>query len=306
MLSKDQLCVGDKVKFTHRGKEMIATITRLNTKSASIDANGITGRVDYYFLTKANENTIATSAPEKQLPAPRKSKGLSPGEVSVGDKVKFWYRGEELIVTVTRVNEKTVSISGGSFKGRVSYKVISKVDGGGAVVSTVLPKKKEREWAPDQKRDYEFSQKLTIDPLPDAVAKRIHVKVMKLDLAFSRDDKGSINVMANEISDLLCDHYNVSRVKVWTDGKIQPTMRGTRHGVHRTRDMSTDSMRGSISVFSRAENGNDLVKSSDFVKTLVHEWMHHWDRFAHKIIHEYHTSGFHKRVDTIHDQIKMA
>ncbi len=86
---------------------------------------------------------------------------------------------------------------------------------------------------------------------------------------------------------------------------MQTNNRGYTKGVHRTRDLGGENMRASVSVYSRDKNGVDLVKDSDFLKTLVHEWIHHWDRFSHKITHEYHTKGFYARVKTIHDQIKL-
>lgn len=307
MISKEKIRSGDAVKFKVKGKFVDATVLRVNQKTATVDAsNGHGYRVPYVMLYPADERVKPIEhRPDPKVATSSKKKGLSPDEVKKGDKVKFWDRGKEITAVVTRVNQKTVSIAFGTWKGRVSFRSISKADEN-ETVSENRNKKKERQWSAAQTRDYELSQKLVIEPLPESLVKKIRVKVMKLDLAFTRKSQDEIHDVTNEIATLLCNHYNIPEVKVWTKGKKIVGNRGTTNGVHRTRGMGTSDMRASISVFSRDKNGVDLVKPEKFLETLVHEWVHHWDRFAHEITHEYHTKGFYARIKTIHDEIKLS
>ena len=62
-------------------------------------------------------------------------------DIKVGDKVKFEYRKETVIATVKRVNQKSVSIEGEGFRGRVAYHFLSPA-GEKDEVSAKLPEKK--------------------------------------------------------------------------------------------------------------------------------------------------------------------
>ncbi|MHA1260008.1 MAG: hypothetical protein ACTSRO_10285, partial [Candidatus Heimdallarchaeaceae archaeon] len=60
------------------------------------------------------------------------------------------------------------------------------------------------------------------------------------------------------------------------------------------------------SVYSRTAKTKKFVAPKTFLRTLIHEWAHHFDKYKLGLTYTYHTKGFYRRANTIYNQLKLA
>ncbi len=77
---------------------------------------------------------------------------------------------------------------------------------------------------------------------------------------------------------------------------------GQYYGVYRTR--GEQDTRHSISVYSRTAKTQKYVAPKTFLRTLIHEWGHHYDKHKLKLNSTFHTKGFYDRMNVIYNQLK--
>ena len=63
---------------------------------------------------------------------------------------------------------------------------------------------------------------------------------------------------------------------------------------------------GRIRVLNRTPARGDVVRSTAFLNTLLHEFCHHHDAERLGILHSFHTSGFYARLRHVRDQIEAG
>lgn len=110
---------GDRVEFTHNGALLLGVVQKVNDKTLGVlTDDGRDWRVPPRLLRKASDN-----AP----PPPADPRGRS--EFRIGDPVRFTGRGgREFTGTVTRINQKTISVSTTVGEWRVSPQALRKAD----------------------------------------------------------------------------------------------------------------------------------------------------------------------------------
>ena len=212
-------------------------------------------------------------------------------------QVSFPYKGEILHGTIKRMNKKTVTVVTNIATFRVPYSLLT------PKMSPPKPNQKTREWSSSQAKDYKRSQESRIESISGRNAKVLHVAVKFLAEALINGDEGAIKVYSNETVAELNRIYNLPHLRVYTGGKRRLTRRGGQYyGVYKSR--GEEEKRHSISVYSRTAKTQKYVAPKTFLRTLIHEWSHHYDKYKLKINHTYHTKGFYERVNTIYSELK--
>jgi len=212
-------------------------------------------------------------------------------------QVSFPYKGEILQGTIKRKNKKTVTVITNKHTFRVPYSLLT------PKMKPPSSKSSHREWSSLQSEDYNKSQNSTIVFIPNQNAKVLHIAVKLLAEALTSGDEEAINEYANETLAELNRIYNLPHLRVYTGGKRRITRRGGQYyGVYKTR--GGEEKRHSISVYSRTAKTQKYVAPKTFLRTLIHEWSHHYDKYKLKINHTYHTKGFYDRLKTVYDELK--
>jgi hypothetical protein len=216
-------------------------------------------------------------------------------------KVRFQYKGKEVVGTVKRLNRKTVTVETKTLIFRVPYPLIT------PKMKPPAPKPKsptnKREWTSSQEKDYQKSVKTDIEPLPYERLKSLHVAIKLLRDALKEGNEEAINEISNETISELNLFYNLPPLKVYTGGKRRMTRSGGQYyGEYRTNGKKEKKY--STSVYSRTAKNQKYVAPKTFLRTLIHEWGHHYDKHKLRLKNTYHTKGFYGRIKTIYDQLK--
>jgi hypothetical protein len=213
--------------------------------------------------------------------------------------VSFPYKGEILHGSVVRKNKKTVTVKTEAHTFRVPYSLLT------PKMKPPKPKSstKTREWSDSQSKDYTKSLESTISPLSKNSAKVLHIAVKFLAEALKNGDEEGINEYTNEAIAELNRIYKLPHLHVYTGGKRRLTRRGGQYyGVYKTKGKADE--RHSISVYSRTAKTQKYVAPKTFLRTLIHEWCHHYDKYRLKLTNTYHTKGFYDRLNIIYSKLK--
>jgi len=215
-------------------------------------------------------------------------------------KVSFPYRGEHIEGIIKRLNQKTVTvIVNNQILFRVPYQLLT------PKIKPPLKKNAytNKKWTKEQNRDYKKSNNTEIF-LPSK-NKLISLKtiVKMLANALRNGDNITIKQYSNNIIEELNTEYKLPALPVFTGGKRRLTRSGNQYfGVHRTR--GGENKQSSISVYSRTAKTQKYVAPKTFLRTLIHEFLHHFDRYKLKLSSTYHTKGFYERVNLIYNELK--
>ncbi len=213
--------------------------------------------------------------------------------------VSFPYKGEILHGSIVRKNKKTVTVKTESHTFRVPYSLLT------PKMKPPKPKTKTktREWSDSQSKDYTKSLETTIPSLPKNSTKVLHISVKFLAEALKNGDEEAINEYTNETIAELNRIYKLPHLHVYTGGKRRLTKRGGQYyGVYKTRGKAEE--RHSILVYSRTAKTQKYVAPKTFLRTLIHEWGHHYDKYKLKLANTYHTKGFYDRLNVIYSKLK--
>lgn len=225
----------------------------------------------------------------------------------VGDQIRFIYKGKSHSGTVEKINRKTITIKGEIGRFRAHPHRLSHNDSPAPSEAKSKPKQtRRRKWTKAQKSDYYVSNTSKIAPVPEDLLIQVHRIIKRLAAALAGSNDNEINQKSNELISNLTNLYHLPKIKIYTGGKRIANQNRQILGVHRTRDQGKKTQRSSISVYSRTAKRHQYVKPKTFIRTLVHELIHHYDRYELKLTHEYHTRGFYKRVTTIYNQLKTS
>ena len=211
--------------------------------------------------------------------------------------VSFPYKGETLHGTVVRKNKKTVTVKTESHTFRVPYSLLT------PKMRPPRPKSKTRDWSDSQSKDYTKSLESSIPPLSKSSSEVLHIAVKFLAEALKNGDEEEINEYTNETIAELNRIYKLPHLHVYTGGKRRLTKRGGQYyGVYKTKGKADE--RHSISVYSRTAKTQKYVAPKTFLRTLIHEWCHHYDKYRLKLTNTYHTKGFYDRLNIIYSKLK--
>lgn len=304
MVQQFSFTSGDKVKFTFKGQIIYGIVNRLNRKTITVKTTLGSFRVAPSALIHVSEPEWNSNI-NTEIPNPKESEYLSQKTniFTVGDQIRFIYKGKSHSGTVERVNRKSITIQGELGRFRAHPNRLSHLES--PMKAKLKPKQtRSRKWTVSQKSDYHVSNTSSIAPVPDDLLLQVPLIIKRLAAALAESNDNEINQSSNELISNLTSLYHLPKIKIHTGGKRIANQNRQILGVHRTRDQGKKNQRSSISVFSRTAKRQQYVKPKTFLRTLVHEFIHHYDRYELKLAHEYHTKGFYQRVTTIYSQLK--
>lgn len=215
--------------------------------------------------------------------------------------ISFPYKGETFTGVVKRFNKKTVTVETNTLKFRVPYSLTSpKLK---PPKSTSTKRNANKKWSTAQSQDYEKSKTAAMKPLAKSSIKVLHRTTMMLGDSLKLGDDAAIKKYSNLLLSDLNSMYNLPHLTVHTGGKRRLTKSGGQYyGLYRTRGNTLKKY--SISVFSRTAKNQKYVFPKTFLRTLIHEWGHHYDRHVLSLVNTYHTKEFYDRVNTLYGQLK--
>ncbi|MEE9409548.1 MAG: hypothetical protein V3V41_01320 [Candidatus Heimdallarchaeota archaeon] len=212
--------------------------------------------------------------------------------------VSFPYKGEILKGTIKRKNRKTVTVETKQGGFRVPYSLLTS-----KLKPPIQKTKTKKDWSASQTSDYNKSLKAAIDSIPKQRIKVLHVAVKLLADALNEGNEDAIKEFSNDTIAEMNQIYNLPELRIYTGGKRRYTRRGGQYyGVYRTR--GKDEKRHSVSVYSRTAKTQKFVAPRTFLRTLLHEWGHHYDKYRLRIENTYHTKGFYDRINTVYQKLK--
>ena len=213
-------------------------------------------------------------------------------------KVSFPYKAETIEGTIVRKNRKTVTVETNRGGFRVPYSLLTP--------RMKTPKSKtttKKDWSSTQTSDYNKSNDTGINPLPRSSIRTLQVAVKLLAEALKDGNEEGINEFSNEAVAELNLIYGLPELRIYTGGKRRYTRRGGQYyGVYRSR--GEKEVKHSVSVYSRTAKTQKYVAPKTFLRTLIHEWGHHYDKYRLRINNMYHTKGFYDRINTVYMKLK--
>ena len=216
-------------------------------------------------------------------------------------RVSFPYKGETIEGKVVRKNRKTVTVETDKGGFRVPYSLLTPKMKPPKPKATKTTTK--RNWSSSQTSDYNKSNTAAIEPLPRSSIKALHAAVRLLAEALTEGNEEAIRDISNEAISELNLIYGLPELRIYTSGKRRYTKAGGQYyGVYRSR--GDKEVKHSVSVYSRTAKTQQYVAPKTFLRTLIHEWGHHYDKYKLRINNTYHTKGFYDRINSIYMKLK--
>ena len=147
-----------------------------------------------------------------------------------------------------------------------------------------------------QKGIYRRSDAIIAVALPDCAALR--PLVAELARALGEAHRPEVERAAQRLADGICSRLEVQRVAVRVLAARPTGSYGELHGLY---DPEPEPPR--ITVWMRTAAKRRVVAFKSFLRTLVHELLHHLDYELYEFEETFHTEGFFKRESSIAHQL---
>lgn len=152
-----------------------------------------------------------------------------------------------------------------------------------------------------QKRIYDRSDGVSSVRLPAALPLRD--SAARLAEVLAQDDRDATQTRAQMLVDGLLYRLHVPPVEVKVLA-IRPST--SAHELHGLYEFGGNRRRPLISVWMRTAQKRNVVAFRTFLRTLLHEVVHHLDYHHLKLEDSYHTQGFYKRAESLYRQVAPA
>ncbi len=143
----------------------------------------------------------------------------------------------------------------------------------------------------------------------DAVARidladpaRARAAKQAVEAALAAEDKRATGRAAQALADAICDDCGVPRVVVRVLAKRPKDDAAELHGLY----VREDDAPAVIRVWMRTAERKQVVKPRTFLRTLLHELVHHLDYDLLKLADSFHTQGFYRREASLFRQLDGA
>jgi len=151
--------------------------------------------------------------------------------------------------------------------------------------------------APD-KKIYRDSDKVTSIRLP--WAKEFQPFIQALQKALTAEDQRETQRLTQKLADALCQVFKVSQVRVKVLAKRPSHDWGELHGLYESTEGGGKPL---ITVWMRTAKRKQVVAFKTYLRTVLHEVMHHLDYTLLRLEDSFHTEGFYKRESSLLKQI---
>ena len=145
----------------------------------------------------------------------------------------------------------------------------------------------------EQKRIYNKSDAITRVKLDKP--ERLLPYIRALSKALDVDDRSKTEEVAQKFVTSLCILFSVPKIKVRVLARRPSEDWGELHGLYE----ATENKTPIISVWMRTAKRKQVVAFKTFLRTIIHEFMHHMDYHSLKLEDSFHTEGFYKRESSL-------
>jgi hypothetical protein len=152
-----------------------------------------------------------------------------------------------------------------------------------------------------QRRIYDQSDAVTSVPLPAAV--ELRGVSARLAAALAADDRAATEAAAQALGDGVLRRLHVVPVQVRVLAVRPTTRREELHGLYEYGGRRKVPL---VTVWMRTAQRRQVVAFRTFLRTLLHEIVHHLDYQMLKLVDSYHTQGFYKRAESLYRQLAPA
>jgi hypothetical protein len=147
-----------------------------------------------------------------------------------------------------------------------------------------------------QKGIYRRSDAITSIPIPDGAALRPLVE--ELARALGEADRPGVERTAQQLADGICARLGVPRVAVRVLAARPTGTYGELHGLY-----EPEPAPARVTIWMRTAAKRRVVAFKSFLRTLVHELLHHLDYELYELEETFHTEGFFSRESSIAHQL---
>lgn len=149
----------------------------------------------------------------------------------------------------------------------------------------------------NQKQIYNASDRVPFLRIPHADKLPPYVRALKK--ALESGSRTKTEVYAQKLVTSLCILFKVPKVKIKVLAKRPSKSWGELHGLYELEEGE----RPVITVWMRTAVRKDVVSYRTFLRTILHEIIHHLDYALLKLEDSFHTEGFYKRESSLLKQL---
>ena len=155
--------------------------------------------------------------------------------------------------------------------------------------------------SPRRQAIYRRSDAIVTLPLPGGV--EVAVPTRAIDDGLARNDRPAIQKAVQALLNELAIGFEVPRVRAKVLAVRPSDYEGELHGLY---EPNEDEPPPLISVWMKTAQRKQVVAFRSFVRTVVHEFLHHLDYELFELPETFHTEGFYKRESSLSNAIFLA
>ncbi len=152
--------------------------------------------------------------------------------------------------------------------------------------------------SPQQKKIYDQSDSISSLRLP--WAKEFEPFLTALHHALKEELSSEVQRLTQKLADALCQVFQVSKLKVKVLAERPNNKVGELHGLYQRDGKLKTPL---ISVWMRTSKRSKVVAFKTYLRTFLHEIIHHLDYELLKLPDSLHTQGFYQRENSLFNQI---
>ncbi len=152
--------------------------------------------------------------------------------------------------------------------------------------------------APAQKRVYRASDAVAELPLP--APERLRPAAAALEAALASGERQAVEGAAQRLANGICDQLGVRRVAVTVLASRPHYRWGELHGLY---EPARRPRHPRITLWMRTAKRRQVVAFRTFLRTLLHELLHHLDYVLLRLPESFHTEGFYRRESSLFRQL---
>ena len=145
---------------------------------------------------------------------------------------------------------------------------------------------------------YRASDRITAVELP--APERLHASVSAVETALTAESRSRLALACQELADRLLEQLEVEPVTVRVLAARPSRDWGELQGLYESSDGEEEAR---ITVWMRTAQRRQVVAFKTFLRTLLHELVHHLDYEHLELADSFHTEGFFKRESSLFHQI---
>ena len=150
-----------------------------------------------------------------------------------------------------------------------------------------------------RQRIYLKSAAVTKVPLPDAAALSPHVRALAEALA--DENRREVTALCQSLCDGICSQLGVPLLVVRVLAARPSRSWGELHGLY-----EPEPPPARVTVWMRTAERRQVVAPRTFLRTLLHELLHHLDYEWLKLPETFHTEGFYRRESSLANALFAA